>query len=447
MASIFKRGPDKGKRHARYWIEYTDWRGKRRRRKGLTDKALTEQLAAKIEHEEMLRAKGLIDPADEKRAEHSKAEIRTHLDAFEQALRKNSPKHITLTMSRTRRVVNGIGATSISEIEPEAVEYYLSELVSEGEIGHRTYNHYLQAIDSFCNWLVATKRIAANPLVGMKRLNTEVDVRHRRRALTSDEFARLVKSAKESKQEIQCYSGEERARIYLLSYMTGLRRKEIASLTPNSFDLDANPATVTVDAACSKHRRRDVLPLHPELVAELRGWLEGHTDKQHLFPKLEKRRTWLMVKKDLERVKIPYENQDGIADFHAAGRHTHITELLRNGASLTEARELARHSDVRMTMRYTHVNIEEQAKALERLSLEHIWSISRGPDGQNPTSGDASCPDDEEDPETPNPRRSEGYDESCPVMTSSGMEDASVEAAGIEPASRGTSMRASTCVA
>ena len=104
----------KGSDTRKYWIEYTDQRGKRRRRKGLTDKALTEQLAAKLEHEEMLRAKGLIDPADEKRAEHSKADIRIHLDAFEKALQKNSPKHVTLTMSRTRRVVNGIGAKSIS---------------------------------------------------------------------------------------------------------------------------------------------------------------------------------------------------------------------------------------------------------------------------------------------------------------------------------------------
>ena len=30
---------------------------------------------------------------------------------------------------------------------------------------------------------------------------------------------------------------------------------------------------MTVDAACSKHRREDVLPLHPDLVALLREWL------------------------------------------------------------------------------------------------------------------------------------------------------------------------------
>jgi hypothetical protein len=44
-----------------------------------------------------------------------------------------------------------------------------------------------------------------------------------------------------------------------------------------------------------------------------------------------------------------------------------ITELLRNGASLPEAKELARHSDVNMTMRYTHIGLADQAKAVANL--------------------------------------------------------------------------------
>ena len=74
-----------------------------------------------------------------------------------------------------------------------------------------------------------------------------------------------------------------------------------------------------------------------------------------------------MVKKDLERVGIAYKNEEGVADFHAAGRHTHITQLLRNGCSVPEAQRLARHSDVRLTMRYTHIGIQDQAKAVANL--------------------------------------------------------------------------------
>ena len=74
-----------------------------------------------------------------------------------------------------------------------------------------------------------------------------------------------------------------------------------------------------------------------------------------------------MIKKDLERVGIPYRTEEGTADFHAVGRHTHITELLRNGASLVEARELARHSDIRMTMRYSHIGLNDQARAVSAI--------------------------------------------------------------------------------
>ena len=61
---------------------------------------------------------------------------------------------------------------------------------------------------------------------------------------------------------------------------------------------------------------------------------------------------------------IPYRTEEGTADFHAVGRHSHITELLRNGASLAKARELARHSDIHMTMRYPHIGLGDQARAV-----------------------------------------------------------------------------------
>ena len=72
----------------------------------------------------------------------------------------------------------------------------------------------------------------------------------------------------------------------------------------------------------------------------------------------------VMMKKELARAGSRYETEEGTADLHAVGRHTHITEPLRNGASLVEARELARHSDIRMTMRYTHIGLDDQARAV-----------------------------------------------------------------------------------
>ncbi len=283
------------------------------------------------------------------------------------------------------------GMVTTADIDIESVEAVLTEMLESEEIGYRTYNHYAQAFDSFCNWMVP-KRITNNPLHGMKRLNAQEDIRHERRALLPDEFGKLVQSARSSGISIQCYDGEQRARIYILSYMTGLRRKEIGSLTPRSFDLEHDTPTVTLQAACSKHRRKDVLPLHANLVRLLPNWLEGLAADEVLFPRLGKRRTWLMVKKDLERVGIPYRDDQGrVADFHAAGRHTHITELLRNGVSVPEAKELARHTDVRMTMKYAHIGLDDQAKAIAKLPSAESWlhygCSSEHSDSHNVTSG------------------------------------------------------------
>ncbi len=243
-------------------------------------------------------------------------------------------------------------------------------------------------MDSFGNWMSATRRTASNPFRGIARMNTEVDIRHKRRALSFEEMMKLVKSARDSGKNVQGFNGETRARIYIMAYLTGLRRKELASLTPESFKLNQANPTLVVEAACSKHRRLDTLPLHPDLVAMLKIWLKEIPSDTPLFPKLAKRKTWLMVKKDLARINIPYENRDGIADFHAAGRHTHITELLRNGATLAEVKELARHSDIRMTMKYTHIGLEDQAKAIAKISWECPGSAQGVLNGHLESPGD-----------------------------------------------------------
>ena len=445
MASIFKLKHRCGKNDP-WVIEYTDYRGKRPRVVGYKDKKLTEAKAAELEKQARLRRDGLIDPKQEQRAEQEALPIAEHLAAFKKSIKKNTSKHVKLVMARINRIIEKAVIETLADIDIESVEQAMDDIVEEDGIGHRTYNHYIQALDSFCNWMVP-KRISSNPIAGIERLNADTDVRHPRRALSVDEMRALMKSARDSNISIQCYTGDERARFYLLSFMTGLRRKELGSLNMRSFNLESEPPTITVEAAHSKHRRKDVLPLHLELVPEIRKWLKGMKPDEKLFPKLEKRRTWLCVKKDLERIGIPYETHEGIADFHAAGRHSHITGLLESGASLAETMELARHSDVRMTMKYAHLGMDTKAKALSSLpspanskpknpetEVSGLVSNSGTPTCPPGSSPDSSCPDTSPIPKKITPGGNGGYVSACPSQSSSGIENASVEAAGIEPA-------------
>ena len=84
-------------------------------------------------------------------------------------------------MNEVRRITKGANLESLADFDPESVQRFLRSLRTANNFGHRTYNHYLQSIDTFCNWCVATKRLPSNPLASIERLNTAVDVRRLRR--------------------------------------------------------------------------------------------------------------------------------------------------------------------------------------------------------------------------------------------------------------------------
>src|SRR4051812_4441573 len=125
MASVFKKSRDKGKKNKPWWIEYIDADGKRAYAKGFTEKGLTEQLAAKLENEVLLRRRGMIDPAQERLLAIKQSPVEGHLTAFERSLDNTTPKHRGLTMARVRRLIGGGGFHTIGELDSEKVQLCL----------------------------------------------------------------------------------------------------------------------------------------------------------------------------------------------------------------------------------------------------------------------------------------------------------------------------------
>lgn len=75
-----------------------------------------------------------------------------------------------------------------------------------------------------------------------------------------------------------------------------------------------------------------------------------------------------MLRRDLESAEISYKDETGkVADFHSL-RHTYITNIVKTGASAKVAQNLARHSDIKLTMdTYTHLTLHDGKAALSGL--------------------------------------------------------------------------------
>jgi integrase len=167
-------------------------------------------------------------------------------------------------------------------------------------------------------------------------------------------------------------SGADRFHLYATACGTGFRAAALASLLPESFDLDADPPTVTLAARSNKSRKTKVQPLPPDVAELLREYLRGRAAGRPVWGG-----TWAkafkaaeMLRSDLEAAGIPYavEGPDGplYADCHAL-RHTYLTLGGKAGIDLRTLQELAGHSKPELTARYSHRRLYDLAGAVEKL--------------------------------------------------------------------------------
>jgi integrase len=344
---------------------------------------------------------------------HAERTLTEHAADFHNRHRKRKPteEYAKLAAGRLTSILNECGFVSLTDIQAEhaadAVKVFLDKLqdgtvqVATRRGQHRSVksaNEYLAIVKSFTRWLHSKGRIAADRLADMEKLERkDADIRHGRRDLSPDELGLLLDATLASRRVKYNLDGADRYHLYLTAASTGFRVSELASMTPESFDLDGDTPTATVQAGCTKNREQAVQPLPASVATALRGYLEAKPAGVAVWPAgcwpvhasimirrdLEAARTaWLSLSPNAaERAKrerssfLSYRDASGRhADFHAL-RHTFITMVGKLGVSAKEHQELARHSTYALTGKYTHSKFYDCAAAVQGLPIQ----LSGGP--------------------------------------------------------------------
>jgi integrase len=275
-------------------------------------------------------------------------------------------KHRRITTSNARRAL--AGAELVSEITASLLEHYLAGLAKDG-YGVQTRNLHLSSAKAFCNWLVREGRLPRNPLASLRKANADADRRHYRRALSDEEFGRLLDAAAKSQTLVHGLAGTDRRVLYTLAAATGFRVRELAGLCPSSFLLDDAAPAVVCTASYAKNGKRATQPLPSCVVPLLRAYLADRPADEPVWPGYWQQRASELLQEDLAAAGVPYETRDGFADFHSL-RTLYVTGLFRVGTHPRIAQGLARHSTINLTMgTYTRVADDELARAVQRLVL------------------------------------------------------------------------------
>lgn len=350
------------KRKARYyWAKYKDAKTGRVIREalrlangeGITDKEVaTQELRNRIKRQQR-EAVGLADPF----LDSAGLPIRTVLARYIRHLRalRRSRQHSRQTLDRIKWMIEAAGMKCLGDLSANSVCRALDKLAGQGR-APKTINDYRASMFGMCQWAIKVVRILErNPVESVPVRERKGDVRKKRRALTYDEARRLLKVAK------------GRALWYETAMMTGLRVNELRQLQWGDLDLDSNYPHVQLRAATTKAKREDTVALRRSLAAKLKAAkppFARPTDR--VFPTTPSRTTF---RRDCDKAGIDYRPDDRgrTLDRHAL-RKTFITWLRQAGVDPQMTKELARHTDIRLTMdAYTDLRVFNMNAAVESL--------------------------------------------------------------------------------
>ena len=400
-----------------WYIRYRDASGRMRREStGCRDRQAAEKvLADKLTDVEKVKA-GVMSHGEMTAAGQLDVPIGSHTSDYLAHLaaktvrgRRVSAKHVRHVRKHLARLVHECRLRTLRDINRDVIRRWMDKTAQTARdpqdpdslsLSARTINMHRAAIVAFCNWCVSEGRLAAHPLTGLPKAE-EAEPARKRRALTEEEIARLLKAAQErplrdaltirrgknkgkllakvseSERRRLHRVGQCRALVYKFMMLTGLRRSEAASATVGALCLDEGSSYVHVEGKHAKSGRAATLPLRGDLADDLRkriGRLAeangGEVPPETPLFDIDWRNLLRAFNLDLATAGIPKCDAQGrTVDVHSM-RHTFATLLARNGVSPGVAQKLMRHSDIRLTMNtYTHLDLADTAGAVASLPM------------------------------------------------------------------------------
>jgi len=280
---------------------------------GCKDETAARMVLAKLEQRTEHVKAGLLTADQAATLDHQQMPISVHLEAYLQHLKMKKHKgrrvcksHYDNVERYLRRIISECSLARLSDMTSMAVEAWMVKQEACG-MGARTLNVARSAAVAFAAWCRRTRRLASNPMQDLPRADESSDRRRKRRALTQREFCMLLDVARrrpvleamtvrrgkdvgkpkanvrQSVKEDLRGLGWERALIYKTFVMTGLRKKELASITVGQAVLDGPKPHLILHGKDAKNGKAARIPLTAELAADLRARRE-HRSRWHCLP-------------------------------------------------------------------------------------------------------------------------------------------------------------------
>lgn len=304
-------------------------------------------------HREKIGPKGLA------KAEYERQKVRARREGYCPTQERNKPRPILFqdmaeeylswaklnkrsyksTRAAMGRLVEAFRGKTLVEVTPRQIEAYKAERAAQ--VAPATVNRELALLRHLYAQAVTWGKAEGNPVKGVKlfRENNE-----RIRYLSAEEEARLFATLPEKYKA-----------VVILALHTGLRMGELRGLRWRDLDFEAGVITV----ARAKAGEVQTVPMNSVARTILKVLPR---ESPSIFPELPSH---------LSERFVELAGKAGVKDFRFHDlRHTFCSRLVMAGVDIRTVQVLARHKEIRMTLRYAHLSQDHTRQAIERLIPE-----------------------------------------------------------------------------
>lgn len=322
------------------------------------------------------------DPSQEKRKARAKTLSEFLANVYYPWLKENH-RSWKRTKARLDFITKSLGTKRLSELNSWTMEQWRNKARKERQCKAITLNRDVATLRAALSKAVDWGIIDEHPIKGVKRLK-ETDSEPKIRYLSQEEESRLwaaldardelIRSQRDSANAWRRERGHEELRdlrtvtfvdhlrpIIMTALHTGLRRGELFGLEWR--DVDFRKKNLTVRPANAKSGNQRIVSLNADILNCLLAWKAQSGESDLVFPGPRGQR---LDNIDTSWRKILTDAKIAEFRFHDL-RHTFCSRLVQKGVPLTVVRELAGHSDFKLTLRYSHLTEQNKADAVALL--------------------------------------------------------------------------------
>jgi len=169
----------------------------------------------------------------------------------------------------------------------------------------------------------------------------------------------------EIRQILNHFKDTENYGYYMTLTYTGCRKKELFNIKKSDIKFDAGYIKINSSKTASNYsnQSRDI-EIHKELLPVLKTACKDVKANDYIFP-IKGAGDWLRksIKKACKKLSIPYKRLHGL-------RHTFVSLILINGVPPRIAMEMAGHTNMSTTLKYSHISQSDIKGKINKLDFK-----------------------------------------------------------------------------